>query len=208
MRLACLFTTKLIRDGKIFYCPANTVASRRYDSYTNQDPAKGGPSTEWGRPHQLFSKATDNPGWIRSGYDYYPIDKSCKNVPPYPGMEKISMFYVPKVSCKKFANLNSTAPYLTDVIMDPTAVSHKAGLRKVGTIERAKGAGINSLFKDGSVKFVKDTRVNSNFSSKSNDSETLFDNTIWPYAPGINERDEVKSQVFYYYMYELIGKCR
>jgi prepilin-type N-terminal cleavage/methylation domain-containing protein len=203
MRLACLFAGKLIQDGKVFYCPGNTVPIRRYDSYTNQDPAKGGPSNEWGRPHQLFSSKTDNPGWIRCGYDYYPIDKLCKN-----NMERISAYNVPKTTCRKFSNLSAKSPYLTDVIQDPTAVSHKAGLRTVNSITRAKGAGINSLFKDGSVTFVKDRKGTSNFSIKSNDNEMLFDNEIWPFAPGIIERNEVKAQIFYYYMYEMIGRCR
>jgi prepilin-type N-terminal cleavage/methylation domain-containing protein len=206
MRIACLFAAKLIQDGKIFYCPANTVASRRYDSYTY---SKKPLSNEWGRPHQVFSEKTDNPGWIRSGYDYYAIDRNIKKIPPsYPGMERISNYYVPKITCRKFSNLSAQAPYLTDVIQDPTAVTHKSGLRKVGTTERAKGAGINSLFRDNSVKFVRDTTCNSNFSAASNDKETLFDNAIWPFAPGITERDEVKGQVFYYYMFDLIGKCR
>ncbi|OHB51640.1 MAG: hypothetical protein A2Y12_02005 [Planctomycetes bacterium GWF2_42_9] len=209
MRLACLFAGNFIKDGRVFYCPANTTENRKYDAYTNQNPALGGPSSEWGRPHQMINvKQNSENDWIRSGFDYYPIDRNCKNAPPYQGMEKVSMFYVPKTTCRKFSNLSIKTPYLTDVLMDPTAVSHKSGLRKVGDIVRAKGAGVNSLFKDGSVTFVKDTKVNSNFSSKSNDNESLFDNTIWPYCPGVNEREEVKPQVFYYYMYELIGKCR
>jgi prepilin-type N-terminal cleavage/methylation domain-containing protein len=209
MRLACLFSTNFIRDGKVFYCPANTAENRRYDAYTNQNPALGGPSSEWGRPHQMINitQKSEN-DWIRSGFDYYPIDKSSKNAPPYTGMARISNFYAPKVTCKKFSNLSSTAPYLTDVIMDPSAVSHKAGLRKVGTTERAKGAGVDALFKDGSVSFIKDTRGNSNFNAQSNDSETLFDNQIWPCCPGINERDEIKAPVFYYYMFQMIGRCR
>jgi prepilin-type N-terminal cleavage/methylation domain-containing protein len=205
MRLACLFAAKLIQDGKIFYCPANTAASRRYDSYTY---SKNPLSNEWGRPHQVYSESTSNPGWIRSGYDYYPIDRSIKRAPPWTGMERISNYYVPKMTCRKFNNLSKQAPYLTDVIQDPTAVSHKTGLRKVNGAERARGAGINGLFSDNSVKFVKDTTCNSNFSSASNDRETLFDNAIWPFAPGNNERSEVKPQVFYYYMFELIGRCR
>jgi len=209
MRLACLFAAKLIQDGKIFYCPGNTNALRRYDSYIDQDPAHGGPSNEWGRPHQIFNTKNNRNDWIRSGYDYYPIDRSIKRAPPYTGMERISNFYAPKVTCRKFSNLSKQAPYLTDIIVDPTAVAHKAGLQKVNGAERARGAGVNGLFSDNSVKFVRDTTCNSNFSSASNDRETLFDNAIWPYAPGINEdRTEVKYSVFYYYMFELIGRCR
>jgi prepilin-type N-terminal cleavage/methylation domain-containing protein len=205
MRLACLYAAKLIQDGKIFYCPSNTLAIRRYDSYTY---SKNPLSNEWGRPHQVFSEATDNPGWIRSGYDYYPIDRSIKRAPPWTGMERISNFYVPQITGRKFSNLSRQAPYITDVIQDPTAVSHKTGLRKVNGVDRARGAGVNGLFSDNSVKFVRDTTCNSNFSSASNDRETLFDNAIWPFAPGINERSEVKAQIFYYYMFELIGKCK
>jgi hypothetical protein len=205
MRIACLYAAKLIQDGKVFYCPANTLISRRYDSYTY---SKNPVSNEWGRPHQVYSLEKTSNDWIRSGYDYFPIDRQIKRSPPWTGMERISNFYVPKITCRKFSNLSAQAPYLTDVIQDPTAVTHKSGLRKVGSVERARGAGINSLFRDNSVKFVRDTTCNSNFSAASNDKETLFDNAIWPFAPGITERDEVKGQVFYYYMFELIGKCR
>jgi len=207
MRIACLFEAKLIPDGKVFYCPSNITESRRYDSYTySQDPV----SREWGRPHQVYSLTKTQNDWIRAGYDYFPIDRNIKRAPPWSGMERISNFYVPKTTCRKFTNLSLTSPYLTDVIQDPEAVAHKSGMRKgiAGGGSRPRNAGVNSLFRDNSVAFVKDRKVNSKFTTTSNDNEMLFDNAIWPYAPGINERDEVKGQVFYYYMYELIGKCR
>ncbi|OQA04067.1 MAG: putative major pilin subunit [Planctomycetes bacterium ADurb.Bin401] len=207
MRLACLFAANLIKDGKVFYCPSNIDPIRRYDSYTNQDPDQGGPSAEWGRPHQLIGKTTANPGWIRSGYDYYPIDKFIKNKPPYTGMERISNYWVPKRTCRKFSNLSPAAPYLTDVIANSDQVAHKSGVRNTGGRKTPRNAGVNALFRDNSVSFVRDTTVNSNFDQSSNDSETLFNNAIWRVAPN-SELEGTKPQVYYYYLFELIGKCR
>lgn len=214
MRLACLFEGKFIRDGKIFYCPSNNDAGRRYDSYTEQDPAQGGPSAEWGRPHQLYNKriGTENLGWIRSGYDYYPIDKNVKKVPPkYPGMVQIASYWVPIKTCRKFTDLSTSAPYLTDVVGSAEMISHKAGLRPVpsttGTRNVPRRGSVNALFNDGSVSSVQDRKANSKFDNLSNDNETLFDNRIWLRAPG-EPLEGTKPQIFYYYLYEMIGRCK
>lgn len=209
MRLACLFESKTIQDGKIFYCPSNTQPSRRYDSYANQDPAQGGPSSEWGRPHQLWSKLnTDNPGWIRSGYDYYPIDRNIKFAPPWTDfvMDTDARKRYPKYSCRKFANLSTTSPYLCDIMGSQDWLSHRSGLRKVtsGSTTKylARNPGVNALFSDGHVKFITDKDVVIN-----DKAAKLFDNTIWDIAPDNKTSSlEVDSAVFFYHMFELIGK--
>lgn len=211
MRLACLFAGNFVKDGKVFYCPSNRDASRMYSSYTNQDPAQGGPSSEWGRPHQLWSKDnTKNPGWIRSGYDYYGVDKNVRSSNSLTDKPKdgTSNKRYPAVTCKKFSNLFKADPYITDVLSDPAWVTHRSGLKSgmyAKGMQVPRNAGVNSLFPDGHVSFVTDKPITIN----ATDSR-LFDSTLWTFAPDDNTDDLRKAHpyVFFYYMYELIGNSK
>lgn len=217
MRFACLFAAKLIRDGKLFYCPANQSPSRRYDSYTNQDPAMGGPSSEWGRPHQLYSRTKTSNDWIRSGYDYYPIDKSIKYQSPYTGMvlQTGTTYYAPKVTCRKYTQLKPNAPYVTDIITAKSDVTHKSGIYRDATgKEILRSAGINCLFGDGHSAFVRDIPVttHANFRGAFKGKETLFDNAIWElWSPATTDNSDeprtgIKPHLFYYFMYDAIAE--
>ncbi len=206
MRLACLFAGKFIGDGKVFYCPSNTNSLRRYDSYTAQDPDKGGPSGEWGRPHQIFNTKNDRNDWIRSGFDYYPIDakiKKSNSIADKPRDSKSGKRY-PAISCRKFSNLSSTAPYLCDVIGSPERIAHKAGLKKIGDKQYPINAGIDAMFKDGHVNFISNKSITIN-----GVSGKLFEasNKVWDYAPDDDTEDSRNAHpyVFFYYMFELIG---
>jgi len=210
MRLGCLFAGKFIQDGKVFYCPSAQGEDRRYDSYTlvSNTTAKIGGNTQWGMPHQAYNLDVANSNdWIRVGYDYYPIDRKITGRRPYDGMTTISSYRVPIVSCKKFSNLSSTLPYATDTIWSKDSVTHCSGKKVVGTKTILRSAGLNCVFKDGHVDFVKDKTGNSSFDSDSNNDETLFDNQIWKNASPTDEESDhnVKAAVFYYYMYRFIG---
>ncbi len=204
MRLACLFAAKYIQDGKVFYCPSNRQEGRRYDSYTKQDPAYGS-SSVWGMPHQLYSAKTNNPGWIRSGYDYYPIDRKLKFAAPWTGfvMDEDARKRCPQYSCRKYSNLSTTAPYLCDIMGSQDWLSHRSGLRKNSSGSYvATNPGVNSLFNDGHVKFITDKTVSVN-----DKVAKLFDNDIWKIAPDDKSSSlEVNAAVFFYHMFELIGK--
>ncbi len=66
--LGVLYDTKIITDGKPYYCPANAKGnSFNYDYYTVKGPWPVGVDTT--DPSNL------NPDWIRVGYSYYPQSK-------------------------------------------------------------------------------------------------------------------------------------
>jgi prepilin-type N-terminal cleavage/methylation domain-containing protein len=180
MRIACLFAAKLIPDGKVFYCPSNRDAGRRYDSYT-----KSAYGNAWGTPHQTYSlEKTDNE-WIRSGYDYYPIDRDIKYSPNLAVMKRVADAYVPKFTCRKFSKLSPSSPYLSDVIcLDDNSnkggksqIVHRSGLKKTSSGDILVGAGINCLFGDNHVKFITDRPVVNHVNQ--NKIERLFDNSVW-----------------------------
>jgi prepilin-type N-terminal cleavage/methylation domain-containing protein len=204
MRLACLFAGNFIRDGKVFYCPGNTATNRRYDTYTEQDPEQGGPSSEWGRPHQLVNKGSIN-DWIRTGYDYFPIATKTSRAVMITDT-KSSRIY-PKTTCRKFSNLDISTPYVCDVTGQASWIAHKAGLRTVGTKTIAKNPGINSLFKDGHVKFVTDKEIIIN-----DRPSTLFGatNVVLDLAPDDKNPDgrDANPNVYFYYLYQLIGNSK
>lgn len=215
MRLGCLYAGSYIKDGKVFYCPSNQVSinpGRCYDSYTEVSKKYSSiQSSEWSRPHQAYNLDRPNPGndWIRSGYDYYPIDNKIANKRPYEGMvmDETARKRYPATTCRKFSNLSKTSPYVTDIMGDPEWITHKAGMRRAGDRVIPRNPGVNSLFKDGHVSFVTDKVVTINDVEK-----RLFDNQVWDVAPdaedvsgGLNAKSPA---VFFYYMYELIGKTQ
>jgi prepilin-type N-terminal cleavage/methylation domain-containing protein/prepilin-type processing-associated H-X9-DG protein len=204
MRIACLFAAKLIPDGKIFYCPSNRTENRRYDSYISS--AFG---NAWGTPHQAYSlkpkaDGTANNDWIRSGYDYYPIDKSIV-YGPGAGMTRMSDVYVPKLTCRKFSMLSPTSPYLSDVIWSKNDVVHRSGIKtdSAGSVV-LKSPSINCLFADGHVRSVPDIAV----TTPANKTQRLFDNDIWDKwrQPGSDEAaaDDIKAQYLMYHIYRMI----
>jgi prepilin-type N-terminal cleavage/methylation domain-containing protein len=64
--LGTLWHTKVVSDGKIYYCPSNAKGDNlTYDFYAAKAswPLGGDPTAS-------------NPGYVRSGYSYYPQSKS------------------------------------------------------------------------------------------------------------------------------------
>ena len=64
--LGVLWSTKIISNGKIFYCPSNAKGDNTtYDNYTVKNA--------WPFGADASAPAnTTNPGYVRSGYMYYP----------------------------------------------------------------------------------------------------------------------------------------
>ncbi|MDD5011800.1 MAG: type II secretion system protein [Phycisphaerae bacterium] len=212
MRLACLFAGKFIQDGKVFYCPGNTDPARRYESYC--ESVEVPPNYDWGRPHQLYSKEhSKNRGWIRSGYDYYPIDKAIIHRTPYAGMKDVAGKKVPKVTCRKFTQLRPNAPYVTDIIWQKSDIVHKTGLKINPADPSPNGevvinGGINALFGDGHASFVRDGKVQTRLNPQGTYNETLFSNRAWAYwrVQGAEPPPGIKPEVFYYNMFDAIGE--
>jgi hypothetical protein len=73
-------------------------------------------------------------------------------------------------------------------------------------------AGVNCLYKDSHVNYVRDGKVVTPMSAAfSMTNETLFNNAIWEFwsVPGSDEpAPGIKPQIFYFYMYDLIGRYK
>lgn len=208
MRLACLYEAKLIPDGKLFYCPSNTVNGYRYDNYIQTDKTKPHQSREWGKPHQQYNEDSGSNDWIRIGYTYYPLDRNIKVKPPWTGCLRIQNVYVPKATSRRFSNLHNTSPYVTDLLWTRQGLAHKSGVKKVvggGTSYSVpRNATLNCLFKDGHVRVATNSVE---VLGTSGQKQTLFDNDYW----NIRDRDvaaEVSVDMRYvlFPLFDAIGK--
>jgi len=171
MRLACLYALNYISDPKLFYCPSNKNSNYMYKSYTS--PGK------WGTLPQTYNVTTDNQ-WVRIGLAYYPIDDSLAGAAFTEADGYTGTINVPIYTAKTFTRLSKNSPYLTDVIWSRGDIAHKSGLETTATKKLVKNGGINALFKDGHVRFVKDEKVSYKLTLVSPVTQgTIFDNGYW-----------------------------
>jgi prepilin-type N-terminal cleavage/methylation domain-containing protein len=175
MRLACLYAAGYIKDPKVFYCPSNPVTqpSYLYKSYTKGMP----PNTDgrWGTLPQLYNTQTSNQ-WVRIGYTYYPIDETLQG---FTNLDPVSGYLVPKYTARRFTQLSKNSPYLTDGIWNLANLSHKSKAEKKPNGDpKVINAGVNALYKDGHVSFVKDQPVSYKVSTNVIQGQ-LFDNPVW-----------------------------
>jgi prepilin-type N-terminal cleavage/methylation domain-containing protein len=193
MRFGCLYTRGVIKDPKVFYCPSNSNRMYKYKSYT--DPGK------WGTFPQNIN-GTSNP-WIRVGYAYYPMDRGSTMVPDASGM---TTFYVPRNTQRRLSKLDKDSPYATDFLWwSRSDIVHKSGVNKDGTV---RNGGLNSLFKDGHVRFVKDEQVTYTTGGRGAAllKGTVFNNKFWDAwdAGGEKLPEEDDARVLFYNIYQLI----
>jgi prepilin-type N-terminal cleavage/methylation domain-containing protein len=201
LKLGCLFARGYIGDGKILYCPSNRDPQYRYESYTKSDPSISGLTNAWGMPHQVYNlQATPAKNdWVRMGYGYYPIDETIKNQPL---MVPSGDSYVPQYTARRFSLLSRKNPYVTDVIWTRNDISHKSGID--GGTNHVKNAGINALFKDGHVRYVRDETVTVEATQQ---KQKLFDNSFWNLwdPPGeADPPDDVDARYIFYNIYHMI----
>jgi prepilin-type N-terminal cleavage/methylation domain-containing protein len=192
MRLACLYARGYAGDGKMFYCPSNTTPSYQYKSYTK--PGK------WGTLPQHYNTLNN---WVRIGYTYYPIDETVPLVP-----DKYLGLNVPQYTGRYFNRISKNAPYVTDGIWSKDSLSHKSGIETVNGVKMVKNGGINSLFKDGHVRFVKDEPVTYIFGAGgrggggTTKTGTVFNNDYWTFA--WDDLDSKDSRVLFYNLFKMI----
>jgi len=145
MRLGCLYRSGIITNARIFYCPANVDPVYRYESYV--DPAPPNTSYAWLTTPQKINQGSTNE-WVRTGYSYYPISTTAKR----------DTANVPRVTARKFDQLDSQKPFLADRIWNTTegtgATLNLTGMDKLSHKEENIYA-FNAVFKDGHVVFVK-----------------------------------------------------
>ena len=146
-RFACLYEAGLIEDARLFYCPANTDAGRMYKSYTNPSPPNT--STEWGTLPQLYNVTHYMNNWVRSGYDWFPVDKNPTLQPGRVVVDGVPLPPPPRKLCRKFDNLDPNLPYSTDILRKRDSLSHRYD----------EVTGLNVLYSDGRVFFQDDPNV-------------------------------------------------
>ena len=185
--LGCVWYTKAINDGKVFYCPSNIkYGNLTYEAYA--DPASGASMAGWPYGRNLTTAASQgdvNPNYVRSGYSYYPqqpmhdspyamttaiFDITTRWVQVYWGYDPYSLMYdTPEPYgtwiCYwpiKFSSMvNKNKSMVTDVIYKGLQnLSHKAGGNNIG--------GVNAAFPDGHVKW-QSARIMPN----------AFDKRVW-----------------------------
>lgn len=153
--LGILWSVNLLSDGKIFYCPSNMKQDNlSYDFYTTKGP------WPWGG-----DPTVSNPGYVRSGYSYYPQSKVSQIVntasfgnrpvpywPDYTGSPDPLKSWICVPPFKQTA-INQGKSMVVDVIYKSLdQISHKTGNTP---------RGLNAAFGDGhvlwqGVKVVKD----------------------------------------------------
>jgi prepilin-type N-terminal cleavage/methylation domain-containing protein len=195
MKLGCLYAKGYIADPKVFYCQSNRDRSYIYKSYTNPTP--------WGTLPQAYNVNTSNQ-WVRLGYEYYPIDETLGVGAAGMEPDDYAGTLVPKYTARRFTQLSRNMPYAADRIWSRNAVSHKSGLDK--STGRLQNAGINVVFKDGHVRFVKDEPVTYKIAATTLNG-TLFNNQYWDLWDPVDQpkpSDDDDSRLIMYNIYKLI----
>jgi hypothetical protein len=167
-RFACLYEAGLI-EPRSFYCPANVDLWRKFESYTNPEP--------WGTLPQVYNQITASNQWVRSGYEWFPIDQE-------PELYRFSLDgrpRAPKYFCVKLDNLDSVLPYSMDYqgILDSFSHSYDGNF------------GLNLLYSDGRVEYF--------------DNPDVMSQPIWSYSPSGKTYSEVMS-IYYYRMLLVSGR--
>jgi prepilin-type N-terminal cleavage/methylation domain-containing protein len=202
MRLGCLYDRRYIADAKAFYCPSNSNPSHMYKSYT-----KGtGTNTDgrWGTLPQAFNGSGN--WWVRTGYDYYPIDLTAPLEGDDSGMTNLQ---VPIQTQRRMSLLDKNSPYASDYLWwSRSDIVHKSGIDKATNI--LKNGGINALFKDGHVRYVKDEPViySTGVRGSGTLKGTVFNNWFWEQwdkAGQSKPPGEDDSRVIFYNIYRLIS---
>lgn len=198
MRLACLYARGYIKDPKVFYCPSNRDPTYMYKSYVN--PGR------WGDLPQHYNDTQTQNQWVRIGYEYYPIDETLKGSSGME-MDDYAGTLVPKYTARRFSQLSRSSPFAADRIWNRNAISHKSGIDK--TTLQIQNGGINAVFKDGHVRFVRDEPVSYKFTLASPIKKgTVFNNDYWnlwdPPPPGVKPTDDDDPRLIFYNIYNLI----
>lgn len=196
MRLACLYVRHYVADPKIFYCPSNRDPTYMYKSYVN--PGR------WGDLPQHYNDTQTQNQWVRLGYDYYPIDETQKGeaglVP-----DNFAGTMVQQYTSRRYSQLSRSSPFCSDRIWSRESISHKSGIDKALHIQNG---GINAVFKDGHVRFVKDEPVSYQFLYGDPIKQgTVFNNEYWDTwdpANGPKPTEDDDCRLIYYGIYNLI----
>jgi prepilin-type N-terminal cleavage/methylation domain-containing protein len=199
LKLANLVALHYLGDGKVLYCPSNIDQQYRYETYTKPDPTIAGLSSAWGMPHQAYNISRGINDWVRTGYAYYPINDNLRGADFEP--DDVFGILVPKYTARKFSVLSKIHPLVSDGIWSRKTISHKSG---IDAQNRIRNGGINVMFKDGHVLFVRDQKVRYLWDGAFVTNRTLFDNDYWELYEPVSGSGELDPRAFIYYFYKMI----
>jgi prepilin-type N-terminal cleavage/methylation domain-containing protein len=143
--LGSLWASKVVVDGKIYYCPSlnDPTDNETWEFYSQKAswPFGGDP-------------AASNPGYVRSGYSYYPQNKTLasvttaigpKDIPQWPDYSTASASYKAMICVPAFKQsvVDQTKSMVVDVMFKGLQqITHRAG---------GSPGGIDAGFGDGHV---------------------------------------------------------
>jgi prepilin-type N-terminal cleavage/methylation domain-containing protein len=206
MRLACLYARKIIKTGKVFYCPSNKAVQYRYEDYIN--PRLPNVSKEWGTLPQMTNDpvVTQN-NWVRTGLTYYPVAVK--------GASLVDDFGTPIVTARKFETMNSQKPFLADRIWNSSSNPEKGtNLWVSGMYDLSHNNGkllaFNATFKSGEVVYFKGKRTKTSTVVKGLTVFTdVFDEDLWDgFAHGIWDGatdSTISGDSYRYFYYNIFG---
>lgn len=124
MKLGLLYSTGILKEPRIFYCPSSKIDWLKFKNYNNPAP--------WGTLPQYYNTEMVLNQWVRIGYTYYPQSR------------KLDENGFPQVA-SRYVDLNPNRAAVTDAIWQKSKLSHVSGSRPTG---------LNALFGDGHVYFT------------------------------------------------------
>jgi len=161
--LGLLYATKLLPSPGSFYCPSNpggTSSEYSVDYYQNA-------IHQW--PFGGFDVAgASNPGYVRSGYTYFPQNKTLAAATVIPGVPSVGSVALPTVNPKETTSSTggqgaaqamsswNVVTSIKDNLVDPTKAIAVDNLANSANIFHKNGsvvAGLNSLFPDAHVRW-------------------------------------------------------
>jgi prepilin-type N-terminal cleavage/methylation domain-containing protein len=150
--LGLLFSTKLLANPKVFYCPSGKRSGKTWTYEYYASPPQGiWPSTPVG-------SADDK---VRTGYNYLPQAKSIENS-GLPGKR------VPKVAMRQ-GDLDQNKSIMVDLVQSINATPHKdRGI-----------SGVNALFGDAHVRWQSAASVPEAFKNEYWDPDGIPDNDVY-----------------------------
>ena len=155
-----LWEAQLLKDGRVFYCPANQNDASNPFTYEYYDS----PAHPW--PYGVVDNNSGGNLYVRSGYVYFPQNKVLEtSAISIPGLPSVGLVYLPAVNPKdtsaavttwnvlvpmKISQMDPTKSMVTDNDISNNLLSHSGSSEILG---------VNALFGDGHVTWQSVQRV-------------------------------------------------
>jgi len=154
----------IIKDARVFYCPATPATEKGYlyESYVEPLPPDN-TSREWGTLPQKYNVGQNQ--WVRVAVTWFPVDLSV--------VREVGDVKFPHWTARKFEKLESRIPFISDKIWNTTA---QKGMEDL-THNQGKQYGLNAAFKDGHVVYTKGPKTKGDKGAFDEDVWTLFGST-------------------------------